>query len=193
MALDHDRRGHRCPWASSRSSSLAPTPSCARCRGAVGVGAQRVGLPRAFSPRSQTCALARSSAHHRCRHRRRPLEPPDPSESLAGRQKRTTRPEMDVEPLATLFNILANVFLLRHTCRTPSAPVPRVVVGLQILGNRRGDELAPTRDYYLLTTATASLSMQVASIALLMRERRQRHRMTTSGTSPLSPSPDPPP
>ena len=97
---------------------------------------------------------------------------------------------MAVEQLATLFNILANVCLLRHICRTPSAPVPRTVVGLQILGNLSWmTHSARSRDYYLLVTATVSLIMQVISIAMLFRERARR-RMTSSDTSlPCLPPP----
>ena len=74
------------------------------------------------------------------------------------------------EPVATCCNILSNVAILRVMCHDPRSPIPICALLLQVSANVSWVSFAAlTGDWYLVTTASASLCLQVVSCALRSR------------------------
>ena len=78
-----------------------------------------------------------------------------------------------VEATATACNLLANLVVLRTMCTDPHAPMPAPALALQVAANAAWTTYALlAHDHYLLSTATASLAMQLTSLMLRTRARR---------------------
>ena len=103
------------------------------------------------------------------------------------------------EPIATTCNILSNVVVLRAMCHDPRSPMPLGALALQVSANVSWVAYASlTRDWYLLTTASTSLCLQIVSCVLRGRSaptRPKTHpiRLDTSQDGLLLPSSSPPP
>ena len=81
------------------------------------------------------------------------------------------------EPIATSCNILANAVILHAMCRDSRTPIPTSAPVLQVSANVSWMSFASSRkDWYLLTTASASFLLQLISCVLRGRSRRDALR-----------------
>ena len=81
------------------------------------------------------------------------------------------------ETLATSCNVLANVVVLHTACRDPTSPMPRTALALQVCANVSWVLYAViTRNAYLGTTASTSLTLLLS--ALVVRSHGRRNTIT---------------